>query len=66
MSATKRAIPSTFFQWLNVTFDNPNAAQYVVRFGRAPRNLRQVFSDALAVTGHFLAGIPMYAPFLLS
>ena len=57
-------MPSTFSQWLEVTFDNPTTARYVFRFGRVACNLRQVFSDTLAVAGHSLAGMPMYAPFL--
>ena len=64
VSVTEHAILSTFSRWFEVTFDNPNTAQYVVLFGHASRDLQRVFSDALAVRGHVLAGMPMYSPFL--
>jgi hypothetical protein len=38
MSVTEHAILSTFSRWFEVTFDNSNAAQYVVLFQHAFRD----------------------------
>lgn len=64
MSVTEHAVLSTFSRWFEVTFENPNAAQYVADFQHAFCDLRRVFRDALTVRGHVLAGMPMYSPYL--